>query len=86
MRAMPNEENFKNRGYVIERNFLSVHQAAVRLGIVERTVLQYIAAGKIYAELLDPDRPHSDKVVSRKSIEDFEKWRNGKRHNGPTPT
>jgi len=59
----------------ITRDFLTVRQAAERIGVAERTILHWISTGELQAEQLDPDRPYSDKLIPIRAIEALEKKR-----------
>lgn len=55
------------------RNFLTVRQAATRLGLAERTIQLKIFNGVLAAEPLNPDRPGRDYIIPIKEIERYER-------------
>jgi len=57
----------------IKRTFLTVSQAARRLDKSERTIINYINEGTLYAEQFDPGKPRSDWMISLDSVERYER-------------
>ncbi len=62
----------------IKRNFLTVTQAADRLGVAERTIQHYINIQLIKAEPLDPGRERTIWIIPITEIERFEREREQK--------
>lgn len=60
---------------LIDRNFLTVGQAAQRLGLAERTVEHWIATGQLKAEPLDPNRARTPAIIPLSEIERIERER-----------